>query len=115
VAAGAREAAVLRAEGSKQAAILEAEGHRESTILAAEGGRQAAVLQAEGFGSAITTIHGAVNPVGAKTMAIQYLEALKSLAASDATKIVLPFDLTAMASGIAGLARDAFDGEAKSS
>jgi regulator of protease activity HflC (stomatin/prohibitin superfamily) len=114
-AEGEREAAVLRAEGSKQAAILEAEGHRESTILAAEGGRQAAVLQAEGFGSAIRTIHGAVNPVGAKTMAIQYLEALKSLAASDATKIVLPFDLTAMASGIAGLARDAFDGEAKSS
>jgi regulator of protease activity HflC (stomatin/prohibitin superfamily) len=114
-AEGEREAAVLRAEGSKQAAILEAEGLREATILAAEGERQAAVLQAEGFGTAITTIHGAVSPVDAKTMAIQYLEALKALGTSDATKIVLPFDLSVMASGIAGLARDAFDGEAKSS
>jgi regulator of protease activity HflC (stomatin/prohibitin superfamily) len=109
-AEGDRTAAVLRAEGSKQAAILEAEGLREATILAAEGERQAAVLQAEGFAAAITTVYGAVSPVDAKTMAIQYLDALRALGTSDATKIVLPFDLTAMASGIASLARDAFDG-----
>jgi regulator of protease activity HflC (stomatin/prohibitin superfamily) len=112
-AEGDRAAAVLRAEGSKQAAILEAEGLREATILAAEGKRQAAVLEAEGFGAAITTIYGAVNPVDAKTMAIQYLDALKALGTSDATKIVLPFDLAAMASGIADLARDAFEPRAQ--
>lgn len=108
-AEGDREAAVLRAEGSKQAAILEAEGVRQATILGAEGERQAAVLNAEGFGTAITTVYDAVSPVDAKTMAIQYLDALRALGASDATKIVLPFDLTAMASGIAGLARNAFE------
>ena len=68
------------------------------------------MLEAEGFGNAITTVYNAVSQVDAKTMAIQYLDALRALGTSEATKIVLPFDLTAMASGIAGLARDAFDG-----
>jgi regulator of protease activity HflC (stomatin/prohibitin superfamily) len=89
-----RRAVITESEGTRQAAINVAEGQKQSEILKAEGDRQAAILRAEGFSEALTRIFGAAQGVDQKTMALQYLEALKALGASPATKFVIPAELT---------------------
>src|SRR6266576_2688181 len=89
-----RRAVITESEGSRQAAINVAEGQKQAEILKAEGDRQAAILRAEGFSEALTRIYGAASGVDAKTMALQYLEALKALGASPATKFVIPTEFT---------------------
>ncbi len=111
-AEGDKAAAILRAEGDKQANILQAEGEKQSNILQAEGEKQAAALRAEGFALALTTVFEAARGVDAKTMGIQYLEALKALGASPSTKFVLPLELSSLLQGVAGYAGTAFrDGD----
>jgi len=106
-----RRAVVTEAEGSKQAAITVAEGNKQSAILNAEGDRQAAILRAEGFALALTKIFEAARDVDAKTMSLQYLDALKQIGASPATKFVIPMEFTDLLAGISGLARRSFGGE----
>jgi regulator of protease activity HflC (stomatin/prohibitin superfamily) len=99
---------VTEAEGQKQAAITVAEGQKQAAILSAEGERQAAILRAEGYADALRTVFTAAQTVDAKTMGIQYLEALKALGASPSTKFVLPLELTRLLQGVSGFAADAF-------
>ena len=89
-----RRAVITESEGTRQAAINVAEGAKQANILNAEGDRQAAILRAEGFSLALTQIFGAAKGVDQKTMALQYLEALKALGASPATKFVIPTEFT---------------------
>ncbi|HET9347022.1 MAG TPA: SPFH domain-containing protein [Candidatus Limnocylindrales bacterium] len=89
-----RRAVITESEGSRQAAINVAEGQKQSEILKAEGDRQAAILRAEGFSEALTRIFQAASGVDQKTMALQYLEALKALGASPSTKFVIPAEVT---------------------
>jgi len=89
-----RRAVVTESEGSRQAAINVAEGQKQAEILKAEGDRQAAILRAEGFSEALTRIFHAATDVDQKTMSLQYLETLKALGASPATKFVIPFEFT---------------------
>jgi len=111
-AEGDKAAAVLRAEGDKQSNILQAEGQKQASILQAEGDQQAAALRAQGFALALTNIYDAAKGVDAKTMGLQYLEALKALGQSPSTKFVVPLELSNLLQGIAGYAGDAFhDGE----
>ncbi len=114
---GTKQAAITVAEGNKQSAILQAEGSRQSNILTAEGERQAAMLRAEGFATALRTVFEAASTVDSKTMGIQYLEALKSLGDSPATKFVIPLEFTSLLRGIGGMAGQAFaegeDGDGK--
>ena len=105
-----RRAVVTEAEGAKQAAITVAEGNKQSAILNAEGDRQAAILRAEGFALALTKIYEAAQNVDAKTMSLQYLEALKQIGASPSTKYVIPMEFTELLSGISRLARRSFGG-----
>jgi len=107
-AEGSKQAAVTVAEGNKQAAILQAEGAKQSNILTAEGEKQAAVLRAEGFAEALRVVFAAASTVDAKTMGIQYLEALKALGASPATKFVVPLEFTSLLRGIGSMAGHAF-------
>jgi regulator of protease activity HflC (stomatin/prohibitin superfamily) len=97
-----RRAVITESEGTRQAAINVAEGQKQSEILKAEGDRQAAILRAEGFSEALTRIYGAASGIDAKTMALQYLEALKSLGASPATKFVIPTEFTRLVEPFAG-------------
>ena len=99
-----RRAAILEAEGQKQSAILVAEGDKQSNILQAEGARQAAVLRAEGFALALSSINAAAETVDQRTMALQYLDALKALGASPGTKFIIPAELTAFAAPFAAWA-----------
>jgi regulator of protease activity HflC (stomatin/prohibitin superfamily) len=89
-----RRAVITESEGTRQAAINVAEGQKQSEILKAEGERQAAILRAEGFSQALERIYRAASGIDQKTMALQYLEALKALGASPATKYVIPVEFT---------------------
>jgi regulator of protease activity HflC (stomatin/prohibitin superfamily) len=97
-----RRAVITESEGSRQAAINVAEGQKQAEILKAEGDRQAAILRAEGFSEALTRIYGAASGVDSKTMALQYLEALKALGSSPATKFVIPTEFTRLLEPIQG-------------
>ena len=89
-----RRALVTEADGKKQAAITIAEGEKQAAILKAEGDRQAAILRAEGFSLALDKIFTIAKTVDTNTMSLQYLEALKALGASPATKFVFPMEFT---------------------
>ncbi|HEY7969760.1 MAG TPA: SPFH domain-containing protein [Candidatus Limnocylindrales bacterium] len=96
-----RRAVITESEGSRQAAINVAEGQKQAEILKAEGDRQAAILRAEGFSEALTRIYGAASGIDSKTMALQYLEALKAIGASPSTKFVIPAELNRLAESAA--------------
>ncbi len=102
-AEGVRQASITEAEGEKQAAILRAEGNRQAEILSAEGDQQATMLRAQGYAQALQNIQEVAQGVGTNTMTLQYVEALKGLGESDATKFVLPMELTKMLGNIGGI------------
>jgi regulator of protease activity HflC (stomatin/prohibitin superfamily) len=108
-AEGSKQAAITVAEGNKQAAVLNAEGEKQAAILTAEGSRQAAILNAEGFANALTKINEAAAVVGGNTMTLQYLDTLKIVGESPATKIVVPMQLQEFAAGLLALAAVAGD------
>ena len=89
-----RRAVVTEADGQRESVVMVAEGDKKSAILRAEGDRQAAILRAEGYALALEKIESAAQGIGSKTMSLQYLEALKALGASPATKFVLPMEFT---------------------
>ncbi|MFP5321954.1 MAG: SPFH domain-containing protein [Acidimicrobiia bacterium] len=129
-AQGRREAAITTAEGAKAAAILEAEGSKAKAVLEAEGRaeavrkfaeaeqyRQSAV--AEGEADAIRAVYQAIhdgNPSN-DLLAIKYLETLQKLGDGQATKIIVPTELSGVAGALAGvtelLERTASNGRAK--
>ena len=95
-AEGTRVASITVAEGQKQSEILRAEGDRQAEILRAEAARQAQVLEAEGFSDALEKIYSVAKHVDGKTMALQYLETLKRLGESPATKFIFPMEFTSL-------------------
>ena len=97
-----RRAVITESEGTRQAAINVAEGTKQAEILKAEGDRQAAILRAQGFSEALGQIFSAAKGIDQKTMALQYLEALKALGASPATKFVIPTEFTRLIEPFAG-------------
>ena len=115
-AQGRREAAITTAEGAKAAAILEAEGIKSRSVLEAEGRaeavrkfaeaeqyRQTAV--AEGEAAAIRSVYQAIhdgNPSN-DLLAIKYLETLQKLGDGQATKIIVPTELSGIAGALAGV------------
>jgi regulator of protease activity HflC (stomatin/prohibitin superfamily) len=122
-----RRALVTQAEGDRTAAITRAEGERQAAILAAEGNRQMQILQAEGQAAATRSIADAEryrqeaiaagqanatklvyeaihegNPTP-DLLAIKYLEALGQMANGQATKIIVPTEMSGIAGSLAGL------------
>lgn len=89
-----RRAVVTEAEGKKQATVTVAEGDKQSAILRAEGDRQARILAAEGYAMALQTIFNSAKGIDAKTMSLQYLDALKALGSGPATKFIFPMEFT---------------------
>jgi len=106
-----RRAVITESEGARQANINVAEGEKQAAILRAEGQRQAAILNAEGFSQALERIFNAAKGVDSKTMSLQYLEALKAIGASPATKFVVPLELTQLLAPFGGLLERGMDGK----
>jgi regulator of protease activity HflC (stomatin/prohibitin superfamily) len=105
-----RRAMVLEADGRREAAIKVAEGEKQSAILRAEGDRQSAILRAEGFSLALDKIYSIAKTVDAKTLSLQYLEALKALGQSPATKFIFPMEFEHFLKPLSGFAERAFGG-----
>ncbi len=110
-----RRAQVTEAEGQREATVTVAEGDKQAQILTAEGERQAAILTAEGRAQALETVFAAASRIDAKTMGLQYLDALTALGASESTKFVIPMEFANILAGIAGYNREAFAGGAETS
>jgi regulator of protease activity HflC (stomatin/prohibitin superfamily) len=102
-AEGQKQAAITVAEGQKQSAILAAEGAKQASILSAEGERQAEVLRAEGLATGLTRILAVAGDLDEVTMQLQYLETLKVVGLSPATKIVLPMEVSGVLKGVSDL------------
>ncbi|MBR5322440.1 MAG: SPFH/Band 7/PHB domain protein [Clostridia bacterium] len=112
-----RRELILRAEGEKNSQILVSEGRKQSLILEAEAKKQAAILEAEaiketkileaaGEAEAILKIQEA-NATGIKLLneaaptkeivALKGLEAFVEAANGNATKIIIPSEIQALA------------------
>jgi regulator of protease activity HflC (stomatin/prohibitin superfamily) len=91
-----RRAVVTEAEGKKSAAITVAEGDKQAAILKAEGDKQARILGAEGYAMALQKVFETAQGIDAKTMNLQYLDALKTLGAGPATKFIFPMEFTSL-------------------
>jgi regulator of protease activity HflC (stomatin/prohibitin superfamily) len=104
-----RRAVITESEGTRQANINVAEGEKQAAILRAEGLRQSQILEAEGFSQALERIFSAAQGVDDKTMTLQYLEALKQLGNSPATKYVIPLEFVELAQRITGYAATALE------
>lgn len=109
---------ILLAEGEKQSAILIAQGKKESEILNADAEKQATILRSEGEAEKTRQMKAAeadaikmVRQAEAdglemlkkaecdnNVLTLKYLEALAKVADGKATKIVLPSNLTNVAS-----------------
>jgi regulator of protease activity HflC (stomatin/prohibitin superfamily) len=89
-----RRAVITEADGKRDATVRLADGQKQAAIMEAEGQRQAAILRAEGFALALEKVYAVARSVDSKTMSLQYLDALKALGASPATKFVIPVELT---------------------
>ncbi len=108
-----RRAVVTEADGKKQAAITVAEGEKQSAILRAEGERQSRILQAEGYAQALETVFAAAKVIDAKTMSLQYLDTLKALGASPATKFIFPAEFSNLLKPFIGYAAETTSDEKK--
>ena len=86
----------MSAERERRATVTRATGEREATIRVAEGDRQAAILRAEGAAQALLNVFGAARQVDSKTMALQYLDMLRTVGAAESTKLLVPAELTGL-------------------
>ena len=113
-----RRAAILRAEGQKRSAILVSEGEKMSNILKAEGIKQSEILQAEGSrvsqilrsqgkAQSLRVLSFGSATLDTKSLTVLSLDAMKALGNGQATKIVVPFELTNLVKGIAKYASGA--------
>lgn len=100
---------ILIAEGEKRAEILKAEGEAEAVLLRAEANKKQRILQAEGEASAIFKIKEAealgieiIKKAAADqaVLTLKSLEALAQVANGQATKIVVPTNITDIASTV---------------
>ena len=107
-----RREAILKAEGEKKSAILIAEGEKESAILRAEAVKQQKIKEAEGQAEALMKVQTALadsikllNEADASDAVIKLkaLEAFQAAANGQATKIIIPSELQAMAGLATGI------------
>jgi regulator of protease activity HflC (stomatin/prohibitin superfamily) len=101
-----RRAMVTEADGKRESAVLVAEGDKNANILKAEGNKQSQILVAEGYSQALSLIFQAAKGIDAKTMALQYLDALKALGQSPSTKYIFPMEFTSLISRMKGFVEE---------
>ncbi len=93
---GEKRSAILVAEGTRQSRILEAEGDRQSLILRAEGERQRRILEAQGEAQGLRIVALGAKPLDRRAITVLSLDALKTMANGQATKIIFPFELSSL-------------------
>lgn len=122
-AEGEKRSAILVAEGKKESVILNAEAEKQSAILRAEAKKEAQIREAEGEAEAILKIQKAtaqgldmLKSVQAdqSVLALKSFEALVKVADGQATKLIIPSELTTVASMVASITETAGFGKGKS-
>ncbi len=103
VAEGKKESQILNAEAEKESAILAAEAEKESRIRRAEGEAQAILKVEEARAKAIELINKAEPGQGYLT--IKSLESFEKAANGQATKLIIPSEIQAIA-GLAASAKE---------
>jgi regulator of protease activity HflC (stomatin/prohibitin superfamily) len=114
-----RRARILDAEGEKSSAILVAEGHKESAILKADAIKETKIREASGEAEAIRLVREAyaeglkmlneANP-SQNVVALMSLEAFEKAADGNATKIIIPSEVQALA-GLASVLKESVTGK----
>ena len=107
IAEGEKESKILRAQAEKEAKILEADAKKQARIMAADAEKAAYIAEGEGKAKAIELINKA-DP-SAKYITLEGYEALKKVADGQATKIVVPTELSNVAGLIASVKEIATD------
>ncbi len=105
-----RRESILRAEGDKQSQILIAEGEKESTILRAEAEKAKKIAEAEAQAESIRLVYEAqargielinkANPTK-EYVTLEGYKALEKVANGQSTKLIIPSELTNLASTLA--------------
>ena len=105
-----RREKILQAEGEKKSAILIAEGEKESTILRAEADKAKKIAEAEAQAEAIRLVYEAqargielinkANPTK-EYVTLEGYKALEKVANGQSTKLIIPSELTNLASTLA--------------
>ena len=96
-----RREAILLAEGEKRSNILRAEGEKEAQILRAEAQKMALIAEAEGKATAIKKIIEAKPDKAYLTL--EGYEALKVVADGNATKLIIPSNISNVASLVSSI------------
>ena len=91
-----KESAILVAEGNKQAAILNAEAEKETAIKRAEGQAQA-ILEIQKAQAESLRVLSEADP-SQKILTLKGIEAFQKVADGRATKIIIPTELSGLAS-----------------
>lgn len=102
-----RREKILQAEGEKKSSILIAEGEKESAILKAEAHKKAQIKMAEGEAEALLKMKQAEADgirllkeakADSSVLTLKSYEALEKLADGSSTKIIIPSDMSGIAS-----------------
>ncbi len=91
---GDKRAAILRAEGEKQAMIRRAEGERASKVLTAEGERMALILRAIGEAQRLRILATGAAALHGPALSFLSLETLQRMSEGQATKFIIPFEIS---------------------
>ena len=91
-----RREKILQAEGEKKSAILIAEGEKESVVLRAEAKKAALIAEAEGISRSILLIYESYP--GQAYLTLKGYDALEKVADGNATKLIIPSELTSLTS-----------------
>ncbi len=101
-AEGFKQAEIQKAEGVRQSEILKAEGKAKSMQLIADAEKYRLVREAEGRAEAFKVVLNAVKaskPTN-EVIILQYFEALKKVAEGKSSKLIVPVELSGLASAV---------------
>jgi len=104
-AEGVKQANITRAEGLKQAAILEAEGRAQAVKMTADAEKYKRIAEAAGEGEAIINVFSAIHKgePDDRLITLKYLEALQKMADGKASKFFIPYEASALLSGLGAI------------
>ena len=95
-AEGEKKSSILIAEGEKESAILKAEAHKEAQIKMAEGEAEALLKMKQAEADGIRLLKEAKED--SSVLTLKSYEALEKLADGSSTKIIIPSDMSGIAS-----------------
>ena len=95
-AEGEKKSSILIAEGDKESAILKAEAHKEAKIKMAEGEAEALLKMKQAEADGIRLLKEA--KADSSVLTLKSYEALEKLADGSSTKIIIPSDMSGIAS-----------------